>query len=52
MAALLLFFQDISRTPSFVLGENTKRSGKSLRLAKNGHFFVSDATTLTSYNYL
>jgi hypothetical protein len=23
-----------------------------LRLAKNGHFFVSDATTLTSYFYL
>jgi hypothetical protein len=22
-----------------------------LRLAKNGHFFVSEATTLTSYHY-
>jgi hypothetical protein len=27
MAALLLFFQDMSRTPPFALGENTKRGG-------------------------
>ena len=27
MAALLLFFQDMSRTPPFVLSENTKRGG-------------------------
>ena len=27
MAALLLFFQDMVRTPPFALGENTKRGG-------------------------
>jgi hypothetical protein len=27
MAALLLFFQDMARTPPFALGENTKRGG-------------------------
>jgi hypothetical protein len=27
MVALLLFFQDMSRTPQFALGENTKRGG-------------------------
>jgi hypothetical protein len=27
MVALLLFFQDMSRTTPFVLGENTKRGG-------------------------
>jgi hypothetical protein len=27
MAALSLFFQDMTRTPPFALGENTKRGG-------------------------
>jgi hypothetical protein len=30
---------------------DAKACKNSLRLAKNGHFFVSDATTLTSYDF-